>query len=263
MPLAFHQEEQVEEAGAHGHLLVVARGQEGGAGLEGQAGGGGALLDLAGQKGGHEGLQGGVGGIEHHEVGQESREKASESSGQRLARSVTLAQPCEHLVAVQALGQALPQLLHEGGHGRIQDDVGGGLSDGLAGGAIAQGTDLAALVENGRGAHLRKIVVIGGDPEDGDHGPTAARLQQPRRLAGAQGLVKHVEGAAEEPRLLPGDDGDRPRLPELRRPRGRPRCSPRLLLAHERGRHRLPGPLASERALARFRERFQVPARTA
>ena len=85
-------------------------------------------------------------------------------------------------------------------------------------------------------AHFGEVVVVGGHPEHRHHGRAATLFEEPSRLEGGQRLVEDVQGSTEEPRLLAGDHGHRPRVTEQRRSRRGPRRPPCLLLSDE-GRH--------------------------
>ena len=79
-------------------------------------------------------------------------------------------------------------------------------------------------------------MILGVDPEDGDHRGLAVRPTRARELDGGDGLEQGVERAAERARLLAGDDRDGARVGQLRGRRARfGRRAAALLLRGEHG----------------------------
>ena len=61
-------------------------------------------------------------------------------------------------------------------------------------------------VEDRRAPHLVPVVVIGGDPEQGDDGCSERPLEPGGERDGGEGLVEDVEGSEEEDGLVPRRD---------------------------------------------------------
>ena len=53
---------------------------------------------------------------------------------------------------------------------------------------------------------LGEVVIVPGNPEHGNHRHTAVALQALRQCDGGERLVDRVQGAGEQPGLLPGGD---------------------------------------------------------
>ncbi len=207
--LSLHHDEEVEEAGAHGHLLVIAGREQAGADLPGEARRRRLLANLARQDGHGQRLDRRIGGVEDDEVGEERRDEPREGAGQGRPGVVAGREQVQHRLAVLALGQVALQLGDQLRRRLVQDDLGRWLCRRLAPRLVSQGAQPAALVEDRGGAHLREVVVVGGHPEDRDHPRLHLVLERGGDLASRHGLVENEERAPEQARLLPGDDHGR------------------------------------------------------
>jgi hypothetical protein len=262
-PLALDDHERVEEARAHRDLLVVAVADQRLARGDGEPRRRRAFHELAPEHGHGQPLELGIGGVEHHESGEERREEGGEGAGEARARGVRGAEAGPQALAVRAFGQQALQLLEERHDGVVQEDGPGGLRGGLAVRAVAQRSDLPGLVQERDRPDLREVVVVRGDPEDRNHGFPPPLFEQARRLDRGDGLVEDEQGAAEQPRLLAGDHDGRARLGQEGRSRRRRGRSPLLLLPHQGVGHGPGLPREAARALGGRRDALEVEARIA
>ena len=156
--------------------------------------------------------------------------------------------------------QRPPELGDERGDRLVEDHAGRGQADRLALRRVAQGADLARVVEDAGGPHLGEVVVVGGHPEHRHHGRAALLLQAGRDLDRAEGLVQDVERASEEPRLLPGDEGGGAAVGQLAGAAAGPGRAPAVLLPDQRVGELVPAAGESEAGVGGPGERVQVPA---
>ncbi len=258
--LALHHGEEVQEARSHGDLLVIARGQEGVSSLEGEAGGGRSLAQLAREDRDHQALQVRVRGIEHDDPGQQPRDEAREGLGQGGARAVTPGDGRERLVAAQRGWQGLAELVDHRLDRVVEGDGPRRLTDRLVAWGVPQRPDRPRSVDQARRPDLREVVVVRGHPEHGDDRHPALLLEDARHPHCPQGLPQDEERAAEEARLLARHDSDGPRDSQGSRALRRFLCPAGLLLPGERLGHGSHRPIEPERPLRSLSHSGQVEA---
>jgi hypothetical protein len=207
--LAPGHEKEVQEAGrAHGHLLVVARGQELLAYARGEPRGWRKLGHFTLDHGTHQRLQRGHSGIHDHEAGKEVLEQLRESRADRHARPVRRLQGVTHLVVPGRSRQQFAHGLCERVDGLVENDGGRGPKVRFDRGLVAEGLQLGTRVHQGGGADLRKVMVVGGHPEDRDDRGLQRLAHVARKFHGRERLVEDVEGSAKEDGLLARDHGE-------------------------------------------------------
>jgi len=218
------------------------------------------LAELPAQDRQHQPLQLGIRGVEDDELRQERGDERGERTRERGPGTIGLGHAGGDRVAEGIVGEETLELVHESGDGVVELDAPGRLTGGLSSRRISEGTDLTRLVEHGRRPHFSEVVIVGRDPEDGNHRTLPALLDQTRDFDRGQGLVEDEQGTPQETRLLAGDDGGGPRLRQQGRAGGRARSSPRLLLPGQDVRELSGLSRLGERPLTRRDDRVEVEA---
>ena len=198
--------EQAQEPGPNRNLLVIPGLDQPSALLGRHPGHGRALGQLAIQDGCHQGLQLVVSRIDDDEPREERREQPPERRCEADAWTVAPPQPLDEVVPLRTGSERRSQLVRQRPHGLVEHDLRCGLAHGFVRRAVTKRSEGASVVEHGREADLGEVVVVGGDPEDGNDRLAPQRLKirgEPHR---GGGLEEHIDRAAEEAGLLSGDE---------------------------------------------------------
>ena len=110
-------------------------------------------------------------------------------------------------------GQERGKLVDEGPDPLTETHAGDGHLGGRIGGQL-QLAQLPFRVGHEGVINLGEVAVLGGDPEDGDDGPSQLLLHAAGEQQDRQRLVRRVQGAAEQPCLLASDHDKRFRVGE-------------------------------------------------